>query len=434
MRPISISWPETTVLALCAIMMPAGVLTGSGLENGEVQANAQFLSGGATVGREEQLTMEVQSPGSSQVPPPSNAAPSLARLDASMLSVSHQVTAGSNSALNQFNSAAQTLVEYVDSVVVNAEGVTTGTELILTVAWDVSGQSVFNAPDRIRTRSRLLLDAKGIDLDPEPDAPEPPRQKWSRDVSNYEETIEGEFGEVQFDFLVRAGVPSQGNIRMRSATGVIVGARGSNFTGNYECQATGELTAEVIGAVDLRTKDGQTLYQWTTNSQSGIDYGARDDDPPEAPELTVSPSAAGEGFKALSWSSKENHYYLIESTTGSNVWNRLTEVPGTGQSIRIDLLIDARVTGYRIQEIFGSQSTDHAVEAPALHVMRTSGSDLQIRLAWNTHPQEIYQLNEILANGSESPVFAASGNGAAVWFDFQTQGQTRVFQVRAIKN
>ena len=165
MRPLSISWPETTVLALCAIMMPAGVLTGSGLENGEVQANAQFLSGGATVGREEQLSMEVQSPGSSQVPPPSNAAPSLARLDASMLSVSHQVTAGSNSALNQFNSAAQTLVEYVDSVVVNAEGVTAGTELILTVAWDVSGQSVFNAPDRIRTRSRLLLDLFPLRLD-----------------------------------------------------------------------------------------------------------------------------------------------------------------------------------------------------------------------------------------------------------------------------
>jgi len=434
MRLLCASRPDTLCAIISASLMSAGTLAGSGLENGEVQANAQFLFGGTAIGQEEELSMEVQSPGPAQFPPLPNAAPALARINASMLSVSHLATSGSNSDLGQFNSAAQTLVEYVDNIVVSAEGVAPGAELILTVAWDVSGQSVFNAPDRIRTRSRLLLDAAGIDLDPDPNAPEPPRQIWSRDFSNYEETTEGEFGQIRFDFLVRAGVPSPGNIRMRSAAGVLVGGSGSNFTGSYNCQATGELTAEVVGAVDLRTKSGETIYRWTTNSHSGIDYGSRDDDPPQAPTLTVNPSETGAEFTALSWESRENHFYLVESTTGNGIWALVTEVAGTGLPVRIDLLTDQRASGYRIREIFGSQSSNHVVKPPVLKVLRKDNDGLSIRLAWNTHPQEIYQLNEILPDGSESPAFAVSGDGAATWFDFSPETQGRVFQVRAIKN
>lgn len=434
MRLLCASRPDTLCVIISASLISAGILVGSGLENGEVQANAQFLSGGAAVGQEEGLSMEVQSPGPAQFPPVPNAAPALARLNASMLSVSHLATAGSNSALGQFNSAAQTLVEYVDNIVVSAEGVAPGTELILTVAWDVSGQSVFNAPDRIRTRSRLLLNAAGIDLDPDPDAPEPPRQVWSRDFSNYEKTAEGEFGQIRFDFLVREGVPSPGNIRMRSAAGVLVGGSGSNFTGSYNCQATGELTAEVVGAVDLRTKSGETIYRWTTNSHSGINYGFRDDDPPQSPTLTTNPSEIGAEFITLSWESRGNYFYLIESTTGNGIWALATEVTGTGLPVTIDLLTDRRATGYRIREIFGSQSSGHVVRPPVLQILKRDSDGVGIRLAWNTHPQEIYQLNEILSDGSESPAFAVSGDGAATWFDFSPGTQGRVFQVRAIKN
>ena len=434
MRLLSASRPDSLFATVVTSLLSTGILAGSGLENGEVQANGQFLSGGATLGQEETLSLEVDSPESGQLPPPPNAAPALARINGSMLSVSHLATAGSNSELGQFNSAAQTLVEYVDNIVVNAEGIASGTELILTVAWNVSGQSIFNAPNRIRTRSRLLLDAAGIALDPDPDAPEPPRQAWSRDVSNYEETTDGEFGQIQFDFLVQAGVPSPGNIRMRSAAGVIVGGSGSTFTGNYNCQARGALTAEVVGATNLRTKSGRTLYRWTTNSQSGIDYGSRDDDPPQGPTLTIGPSEVGEEFSALSWASRENHFYLIEAAATNGLWALVTEVPGTGLPLSIDLLNEGRTTGYRIREIFGSQSRDHVVRAPVLQVLKSHSNGLNIRLAWNTHPQEIYQLNEILPDGTESPAFAVSGDGAATWFDFAPETQRRVFQVRAIKN
>ena len=109
-------------------------------------------------------------------------------------------------------------------------------------------------------------------------------------------------------------------------------------------------------------------------------------------------------------------------------------MPGTGLPLSIDLLNEGRTTGYRIREIFGSQSSGHVVKAPVLQVLKSHSDGPNIRLAWNTHPQEIYQLNEILPDGTESPAFAVSGDGAATWFDFEPETQSRVFQVRAIKN
>ena len=141
MRLLSASRPDSFCATVVASVLFTGILTGSGLENGEVQANGQFLSGGAALGQEGALSLEVASPESGQLPPPPNAAPALARINGSMLSVSHLASAGSNSELGQFNSAAQTLVEYVDNIVVSAAGIAPGTQLSLTVARDVSGQS-----------------------------------------------------------------------------------------------------------------------------------------------------------------------------------------------------------------------------------------------------------------------------------------------------
>ena len=427
--------PSASFLAAAwALTACAGSLLATGLENGEVQANAQFLSGGAAPGSEQELSMEVRSPGANQFPPLPNAAPALARIDATMPSITHLATAGSNSDLGQFNSAAQTLVEYVDNLIVTAEGVPTGTDLIVTVAWDVSGQVSFSAPDRIRTRSRVLLDAVGIDLDPDPDAPDPPRQKWARDVSNYDENVADEFGQVTFEFLVQAGTPSPGNIRLRSAAGALVGGPGSNFTGNYSCQARSELTAALVGAIDVRTGAGQTLYRWNTNSHSGLDYGFRDEEPPAAPPLTAEDSPAGSEFTALSWSSRENHHYFVEASINNTNWILLTAVSGTGDIVNINVVREPRVTGYRLREVFGSGPTDHTLLPPTLHVFRKEVDGLKVRLAWNTHPREIYQLNEVLPDGSLSPTFAAIGDGTAVWFDFQPSTPGQIFQVNVIRN
>ena len=434
MRSPAAPYPASVLAITCALALPAGTLLATGLENGEIQANAQFLSGGLAVGAEQELTMEVRSPDPGQFPPLPNAAPALARIDAAMAAVTHLTTAGSSSVLNQFNSAAQSLVEYVDNLVVSAEGIAVGTDLIVTVAWEVSGRTEFSAPDRIRTRSRALLEATGIDLDPDPNAPDPPRQQWARDFSNYNKNISGEFGRVSLDFLVQAGTPNPGNIRLRTATGVLVGGAGSNFTGNYNCQARSELTVTLIGAIDVRTTAGQTLFRWNTNAHSGLDYGSRDDDPPVAPSLTVRNSPAGDDFTALSWQSNENRYYFVEMTADDTHWTFLTEAGGTGGLIEIDVIRDPRVTGYRLRELFGAESPDHNVNSPHLHVFRKEGNGLKIRLAWNTHAQEIYQLHEVLSDGILSPVFAAIGNGSAVWFDFEPTGSGRVFQVTAIQN
>ena len=434
MRSPAASYPAPGLAITCALLLGTGPLLATGLENGEIQANAQFLEGGSAVGAEQELAMEVRSPGPNQFPPLPNAAPALARIVATMPSITHLTTAGSTSDLNQFNSAAQSLVEYVDNLVVNAEGIAVGTELIVTVAWEVAGRTEFNAPDRIRTRSRLLLDAKGIDLDPDPNAPDPPRQEWARDFSNYAETVPGEFGQVTFDFLVRAGIPSEGNIRLRSAAGALVGGAGSSFTGTYNCQARSELTVALAGAIDVRTKAGQTLYRWSTNALSGLDYGFRDDEPPAPPALTEGKSPAGDEFTSLSWSSRENHHYFIEVTRNGADWTFLTEVAGTGEVVGIDVIRDPRVTEYRIQELFGNSSTDHTLRPPTLHVFRKQDKGLKVRLAWDTHPREIYQLNEVLPDGRLSPVFAAVGDGSAVWFDFQPTTPGRVFQISALQN
>ena len=426
--------PAPALAITCALALPAGTLLATGLENGEIQANAQFLSGGLSVGAEQELTMEVRSPDPSQFPPLPNAAPALARIDAAMPAITHLTTAGSSSVLNQFNSAAQSLVEYVDNLVVNAEGIAVGTDLIVAVAWDVSGRTEFSAPDRIRTRSRALLDAVGIDLDPDPDAPDPPRQQWARDFSNYDKNVPGELGQVSLEFLVQAGTPNPGNIRLRTATGVLVGGAGSNFTGNYNCQARSELTVTLVGAIDVKTTAGQTLFRWNTHAHSGLDYGSRDDNPPVAPSLTVGNSPAGDDFTALSWQSNENHHYFVEMTADDTNWTFLTEAGGTGDLIEIDVIGDPRVTGYRLREFFGSESPDHNVRSPHLHVFRKEDNGLMVRLAWNTHPQEIYQLNEVLPDGILSPVFAAIGDGSAIWFDFEPTGSGRVFQVTAIQN
>ena len=417
----------------CALAYSTAALA-TGLENGEVQANAQFLSGGMTVLADELLEMEVRSPDPGQLPPPANAAFALANIEATMSTISHRTSAATSSALNQFNSAAQSLVEYVDNLVVNAEGVETGADLIVTVAWNVSGANDFNAPDRILTRSRLLIDTAGLDLDPDPSAPDPPRQKWSRDATNYDGEVLDSFGQVSFDFLLQAGTPDPGNIRLRTASGVLVGDAGSIFSGNYDSTADSELTISLVGVINVRTVTGQPLYRWETNAHSGLDYGLRDEDPPSPPALTIEDSPHGPQFTRLSWNSAEDFYYLLETTVDGTSWASLSEVRGSGGLIEIDVISNSRVSEYRLLELFGSGSSGHIVGTPRLRVFPRGNNRSHVRVAWNTHQQEVYQLNEILEDGTLSPVFAAVGDGGAAWFDFEPIGASRIFQVSAFGN
>ena len=110
MRLPAASYPAPVPAITCALALATGPLLASGLENGEIQANAQFLSDGSAVGAEQELAREGRAPGTDQFPPLPNSAPALARIDATMAAITHLTTAGSTSDLNQFNSAAQRLV------------------------------------------------------------------------------------------------------------------------------------------------------------------------------------------------------------------------------------------------------------------------------------------------------------------------------------
>ena len=52
MRLLSASRPDSLFATVVTSLLSTGILAGSGLENGEVQANGQFLSGGTALGQE----------------------------------------------------------------------------------------------------------------------------------------------------------------------------------------------------------------------------------------------------------------------------------------------------------------------------------------------------------------------------------------------
>lgn len=426
--------PLTPLALALALGLSTASLSGYGLENGEVAANAQFRIGGATTDADSILVMSAIAPDPFAVPPlPSHFAPARALLDGSMSSsINHATTASTSSALNQFSSSAQSLVDFVDNLIVEAEGVPAGTELIVEVAWQISGNTELNAPGRVLSRTKLVAEAEGIDRDPDPDAPPPPRQTWTRDFSNYSAPVLDDFGQVTFEFLVQAGTPGPGNIRLRTGTGVLVGDAGSFFTGVYDSDATSELEVSFVGATNVKTKDGQTLFRWQTNAASRLEYGSRDDDPPDPTLLTTGPSSAGVNFDELSWNSKVGRYYIVETTTDGTNWNAFTEVLGTEGDIRIDVIRNPKVTQYRLVELIGNGRPNPTLQSPTLHVLRVIDNGLKVRLAWMSNHWEIYQLNEVLPDGSLSPAFAHLGDGGAVWFDIPPTGSGRVFQVTAI--
>lgn len=404
------------------LALPLGSLSATGLENGELYANGAELLGGATNSAAEPINMVLQTPDFSAG----------ASLSGFMTPIELEASGSIDTNRNQLVSQATSLVEFVDNLVVNAEGIAAGTELIVEVAWTVSGTTFFDGPNNVDQRSKVLVQADGVDLDPDPDAPDPPPQIWTHDVSNFETEILSEFGEIRFEFLVQAGTPDPGNIRLRAAAGMLV--FGSVFDGQFTANALANLTVTFVGATNVKTAEGQTLYRWDTNAHSGLDYGMRDEDPPLIPEITVGPSTGGPDLLKLSWFSAADEYYIVETTTDNTTWTPLTEVLGTGSIVDIDIFLDDAVLDYRLVVHAGNGSPNPTVVTPRMRFFLVDDGGLKVRVAWLGNHWEIYQLNEVDLDGNLSPLHAAVGDGGALWFDFTPITPGQLFQIQAIQN
>lgn len=391
------------------------------LENGEVSVNNKPSATGETVLATDVIDLRVTDfpKGSGSVTGP---------MDSLSLTAAGSIT---NEPLQPFT-IATALVEYVDNLVVTAEGVPTGTDLIVEVTWQVSGQTQINTPNHVWALSKVLLSAEGLDLDPDPLAPPPPRQEWTREVTSVGSGIPEPFGRVSFQFLVKAGTPQDANIRMRSVAGVQCLLQ--VFGEAYLATAQADLSVELVGVSNVCTRDGRKLFRWETTAHSALDYGSRDDDPPSDPPLTVGPSDGGSAFVQLSWPTVVGEFYLVQSTTDTETWSTVTEVLGTGNPVEIDLFRDDRVVDYRLVSDYGSGTPGAPLEGPKLRVLSVmEGGSPVVRLAWQTNHRGLYSLNTISDTGTPSPIESASGDGGVVWFDVVPEPPRQLFQVSAVR-
>ncbi len=405
------------LLAVLAWLSAASTHLSAALENGEVVVNAEPPATGQTSTAAQSIALIVV-----------DAPIGSAALLGPMTAIDHRASGAINSAAFQSFSLATSLVDFVDNLVVNAEGIATGTQLIVEVGWTVNGAVSISSPPQITTRSRVLLEAAGIDLDPDPEAPPPPKQSWTRDASNFVPEVSDPEGLVTFEFLVRAGTPQPGNIRLRTVAGIQCGGPGSNIFSSYLASASADLTVDFVGATRVKTAEDIELYRWTTAAASALDYGERDDDPPATPVLTVGPSAGGPGFVNLSWDTMIGEYYLVQATTDNSGWGPVTEVRGTANPVSIDLFQEDTVLAYRLIPQFGIGNPDSSPRRPVLRITKEAAA---MRVAWQTNHWEQYSLNEISANGIATPLNPLSGDGGVHWFDFTPAAPARIFQVSA---
>ncbi len=414
----------TRALRSLGLALPLGSLAATGLENGELYANAVSQLGGTTNSAVEPINMVLQTSDFSAG----------ASLTGSMTPLNLEASGSISSDLNQFVSQATSLVEFVDNLVVNAEGIAAGTDLIVEIAWDVSGNTLIGGSSNISKRSKVQVQADGIDLDPDPNSPPPPKQIWTHDLSSSSPDTFDDFGQVNFEFLVKAGTPDAGNIRLRAVAGMLVGGPGSIFSASYTATALADLTVTFVGATNVKTTTGQTLYRWDTNAHSGLDYGMRDEDAPVIPELIVDDSTGGPDFVNLSWFTATNKYYIVETTADNTTWTPVTEVLGTGNPVNIDLFKNEAVIAYRLVVNTGNGSPNPTVVAPEMRLFQVADGSSNVRVAWLTNHWEIYQLNEVESDGNLSPLHAAVGDGGVVWFIFTATSPGQLFQIQAIQN
>lgn len=403
----------STCRILAPIILSTALASQAALERGEVRANTKTPVTGQTIEADEAINLVViDSPRGS------------ARASGTMSSVDLNTSANISSEKLQSYSETAALIEFVDSLYVTAEGIEPGTDLIVTVAWNVSGDTSFDSSQAITTRSKIVMTADGIDLDKEDDE-FVPKQAWTRDQSNFVPDVTNSFGQVTFEFLIKAETLQEGNIRLRAAAGSVCGGSGSRLTGTYNSSSTSHLNVEFVGATNLKTTDGSELYRWETNARSKLEYGSRDEDAPVIPDLTVGESTGGTSLVRLSWDSSASQYYEVQVSKDDQNWETVTEVPGDGGTVNIDLLRDPKNLSYRLQPHPGSGS-GRPFPTPQLMVFKAGD---KVRVAFLTDGRGVYSLELLDDSGNTTTVNAALGNGGVAWFDFTPRAGTRLFQV-----
>lgn len=410
------------------LLVTSALAYGIGLENGEVVANSIQELGGKTTSAAQVLSMSAVAPPQTVPPPPPTFAPAVSTIQATMSRIDLSSSGSITGTFNQLGSSGTAQVDFRDNLIVTAEGIDPGTDLIVEITWNVNGAVEFTSTPNIKNRSKILVEADGIQLSP--NDPIPPKQQWTRDRANFVNERFDEFGPVTFRYLLQAGTPDfDGNVVMRSVAGFLCGGPGSIFSGNYGASGSAELSVELVGVTNVQTTDGRTLYRWTTNSQSGLPYGSRDEDPPSDPELSVGPSALGPRFSTLSWQTIATEYYLVQASADGSQWQTVTEVLGTGGGVTIEVLNPAPAITYRLVTERGNGTPSPGLRLPVVHLLPVQ--DGAIRVAWQTNHWENYALNEIGFDGSKTLLHFVQGDGGASVFELPIEAPVRLVQVEA---
>ena len=302
-------------------------------------------------------------------------------------------------------SVATAQVDFVDRLTVNSPQVAPGTPLIVEIAWSVSGSVVMGGDSTILKQSALLLRSSSDD-------------EWLRQNQNFGTPTVDPYGEVALEFELNAGEPT--SFWMRAVAGVGLGFQGSDYiNGSNNASAGASMNVQFNGAINVKTTNGVELFQWTTISDSGLDYGFRDDVPllAQTPVLSVSHSPFGPEFVRLTWDRLAGEFYLIEQYDQSHGWILFNEAVGDGVSTFLDLPRDNQHGLFRITALVGPGNPSDTPLDPFWSLTQPPGDPSQVRVSWLTKHWETYEVET--SSDGENWLFAESvdGDGGAAIVD-----------------
>lgn len=234
----------------------------------------------------------------------------------------------------------QSEVSFVDAITLNAPGIPTGTDLLVQIAWKVTGSdSVTSTNASIQVGSSLLLDGPGS-------------QKWQRFRQEPGPDSVDPFGQVVFEYPIKAGTPEPGNVNMTATAACTAGFVLPIFPVTYNAEADADIDIEFCGIVDVKTTGGTDIGLWTVAAESLLDYGEGTQAPTlSSPALTIGPSPNGPDFVRLSWQGSLFETYTIEGSDGVAAWSNDATAPGEDGVINIDLMPASEPRIYRLANV-----------------------------------------------------------------------------------
>ena len=143
-------------LCLFIILLPGLPAMAAGFVDGEVAANSELSAGGTTLTADQMLDMMVVAPRPTIPPPLPSSAPALASLEGNMRTWTMHAEGSITGVFNQGASGAISRVDFVDNLIVNADGIDAGTELIVEVTWKVGGLAEYTTTNGLRNHATLL--------------------------------------------------------------------------------------------------------------------------------------------------------------------------------------------------------------------------------------------------------------------------------------